>query len=125
MSTGTNNVGEAWRMKTTRAGSAYMDARQTRAAEILARFAAGVNHAHTRDAQIKAVIGIANEVERHANAIDPREVTAVSVLVDLTVELAQAVRHIANIMDADDHPAPIIVDGPEWPVSLMDEEAGE
>jgi len=102
---------------------------QAKADQILANFAAGVNHAHTRDAQVKAVVAIANEVERHASAIDPREVTAVSVLVDLVVELAQAVRHIANIMDADDHPAPIIVEErdypvelPEWPASLMDPE---
>lgn len=99
-----------------------MDAQQARSEHILSAFAAGVNHAHTRDAQVKAVIGIANEVERHANAIDPRETTAVSVLVDLVINLAGGLRHIANIMDADDHPAPIIVDGPEWPVSLMDDE---
>ena len=103
--------------------SAFMQAQQARANQILRTFAAGVNHAHTRDAQVKAVIGVANEVERHANAIDPREATAVSVLVDLVVELAQGVRHIANIMDADDHPAPIILEGPQWPVSLMDDEA--
>lgn len=102
--------------------SATMQAQQARAEHILAAFAAGVNHAHTRDAQVKAVVAIANEVERHANAIDPRETTAASVLVDLVVELAQAVRHIANIMDADDHPAPIILEGPQWPVSLMDAE---
>ncbi len=102
--------------------SKYMREWQAKADQILANFAAGVNHAHTRDAQVKAVIRIANEVERHARAIDPREVTAVSVLVDLVVELAQGVRHIANIMDADDHPAPIIVEGPEWPESLMDPE---
>lgn len=103
--------------------SAFMQAQQARANQILRTFAAGVNHAHTRDAQVKAVIAIANEVERHANAIDPREATAVSVLVDLVVELAQGIRHIANIMDADDHPAPIILEGPQWPVSLMDDEA--
>ncbi len=73
--------------------------------------------------QLDSVLLICAEVERHANAIDPREATAVSVLVDLVVELAQGIRHIANIMDADDHPAPIIVEGPQWPVSLMDDEA--
>ncbi len=107
--------------------SATMQAQQARAEHILAAFAAGVNHAHTRDAQVKAVVAIANEVERHANAIDPREATAVSVLLDLVVELAQGMRHLANILDTDAHPAPIIVespsDGPVWPVSLMDPEA--
>lgn len=99
-----------------------MDAQNARASHILAAFAAGVAHAHSRDAQIKAVIDITKEVERHANAIDLKHPSAVSVLVDLTVELAQAVRHVANIMDADDHPAPIIVDGPEWPASLMEDD---
>lgn len=103
--------------------SAYMDAQNARAATVLATFAAGVNAAAQRDAQLKAVVAIANEVERHANAIDPREATAVSVLVDLVVELAQGMRHLANVMDTDAHPAPVIVEGPEWPVSLMDDEA--
>ena len=111
------------------AGAEQMAMQQARADQILATFAAGVNaginHANTRDAQLRAVVGIANEVERHANAIDPREVTAVSVLVDLVVELAQGMRHLANIMDTDAHPAPIILDDPaesEWPASLMDPE---
>ena len=95
-----------------------MDAQNERAQVALARFAAGVN----RDGLIKAVVDITKEVERHANAIDPRETTAVSVLVDLVAELAQGMRHIANIMDTDAHPAPIIVEGPEWPASLMDPE---
>ena len=47
-------------------------------------------------------------------------------LLDLVVELAQGQRHLANILDTDAHPAPIIVespsDGPVWPVSLMDTE---
>ena len=77
------------------------------------------------DGAWKAVVAITNEVERHANAIDPREVTAVSVLVDLVVELAQGMRHLANVMIKDDQPAAIIRDYPaesEWPASLMDPE---
>jgi hypothetical protein len=42
------------------------------------------------------------------------------------VELAQGMRHLANILDTDAHPAPIILEspseGPRWPVSLMDDE---
>jgi len=102
-----------------------MDAQNARAATVLATFAAGVNAAARRDAQLKAVIDITKEVERHANAIDPRHYSAVSVLVDMVVELAQGMRHLANVMDADAHPAPVIVDYPaesEWPASLMDPE---
>lgn len=95
-----------------------MDAQQKRAEAILANFAAGVNHAGTRETQLRAVVAITNEVERHAGAIDPREVTAVSVLVDLVVELTGGMRHLANVMIKDDRPA----GGPEWPVSLMDDE---
>jgi len=106
--------------------SAHMDAQNARAATVLATFAAGVNAAAQRDAQLKAVVAITTEVERHANAIDSRHYSAVSVLVDLVVELAQGMRHLANILDADAHPAPIIVEsppeGPVWPVSLMDTE---
>lgn len=107
-----------------------MEFQQARADAILANFAAGfnagINHANTRETQLRAVVAITSEVERHAGAIDPRETTAVSVLVDLVVELAQGMRHLANIMDTDTHPAPIILDypveGPEWPASLMDPE---
>jgi hypothetical protein len=107
--------------------SAHMDSQNARAANVLAAWAARQNAAAHRDTLIKAVVDITKEVERHANAIDPREVTAVSVLLDLVVELAQGQRHLANILDTDAHPAPIIVespsDGPVWPVSLMDPEA--
>lgn len=96
----------------------YMADQQARANRILASFAAGVNHAGTRETQLRAVIAISNEVERHAGAIDPREVTAVSVLVDLVVELAGGMRHLANVMIKDDRPA----GGPEWSASLMDPE---
>ena len=103
-----------------------MDMQNARAATMLAAWAARQNAAAHRDTLIKAVVDITKEVERHANAIDPREVTAVSVLVDLVVEIAQGMRHLANILDTDAHPAPIIVespsDGPVWPVSLMDTE---
>lgn len=77
---------------------------QARAGAILANFAAGVNHAVTRETQLRAVVAIAGEVERHANAIDPREVTAVSVLVDLVVDLAGGLRHLASVMIRDDCP---------------------
>jgi len=99
-----------------------MDAQNVRAATLLANFAAGAN----RDGLIKAVVDITKEVERHATAIDPRETTAVSVLVDLVAELAQGMRHLANIMHTDAHPAPIIVDypveGPGWPASMLEPE---
>ncbi len=81
-----------------------MRAWQGKAEQILANWAAGVNHAVTREDQLRAVIGMTNEVERHAGAIDPRQPTAVDVLVDLVVELAQNQRHIANIMLRDDCP---------------------
>jgi len=94
--------------------------------QILANFAAGVQHAVTREDQLRAVVGIAGEVERHANAIDPREVTAVSVLVDLVVDLAGGMRHLANVMIRDDRPETgprdYPVELPEWPASLMDPE---
>lgn len=99
-----------------------MNTQNRRASHILAAFAAGVNHAAQRDAQLKAVVAITTEVERHANAIDPRHYSAVSVLVDLVVELAQGMRHLAHVMDTDAHPAPVIVEGPEWPASLCDDE---
>ena len=95
-----------------------MDAEQRRAATILATFAAGAN----RDGLIKAVVDITKEVERHANAIDPYEMSSVGVLVDLVVELAQGMRHLANIMDTDAHPAPIIVEGPKWPANMLEPE---
>ncbi|HQZ41064.1 MAG TPA: hypothetical protein PLH72_18720 [Vicinamibacterales bacterium] len=98
--------------------SAFMDAQNVRAATLLANFAAGAN----RDGLIKAVVDITKEVERHATAIDPRETTAVSVLVDLVAELAQGMRHLANIMDTDAHPAPIIVEGPKWPANMLEPE---
>ena len=97
-----------------------------RAQQILANFAASVNHAVTREDQLRAVVGIAGEVERHANAIDPREVTAVSVLVELVVDLAGGMRHLANVMIRDDRPKTgprdYPVELPEWPASLMDPE---
>ena len=111
-----------WEMANADAGRAYMDAQNARADTIRATFAAGVNAAAKRDARIKTVVAIAGEVERHANAIDPSEVTAVSVLVDLVIDLAGGMRHLANIMDTDAHPAPIIIDEADEPVSLMDDE---
>lgn len=101
--------------------SAYMQAQQARAERILASFAAGVNHAVTREDQLRAVIAITNEVERHVSATDPRETTAVSVALDLIVELAQGMRHLANVMIKDDQP--VARDYPtesEWPASIMD-----
>lgn len=91
-----------WEMENARAEEMAMQ--QARAGAILANFAAGVNHAVTRETQLRAVVAIAGEVERHANAIDPREVTAVSVLVDLVVDLAGGLRHLASVMIRDDCP---------------------
>lgn len=105
--------------------SAYMDRQQKRAEPLLAALAAiaaGVDHAISRETQLRAVVAITSEVERHAGATDPREASAVSVAFDLIVELAQGMRHIANVMIRDDHPA-TNTDGPQWPVSLMDDEA--
>lgn len=104
--------------------SAYMDRQQKRAEPLLAALAAiaaGVDHAISRETQLRAVVAITSEVERHAGATDPREASAVSVAFDLIVELAQGMRHIANVMIRDDRPA-ISTDGPKWPVSLMDDE---
>lgn len=47
---------------------------------------------------LSAVIGIAAEIDRHANAIDPRDPTAVSVLVDLQSDVAQAIRMLAQLL---------------------------
>lgn len=101
--------------------SAYMQAQQARAERILAAFAAGVNHAVTREDQLRAVIAITLEAERHVGATDPRETTAVSVALDLIVELAQGMRHLANVMIRDDQP--VARDYPaesERPASIMD-----
>lgn len=105
-----------------------MDVHQKRAEPILAALAAiaaGVDHAISRETQLRAVVAITSEVERHASAIDPRETTAVSVLVDLVVELAQGMRHLANVMIKDDLPAArdYPVEGPEWPASMLEPEA--
>lgn len=114
-----------WESQNAQAESAYMATQQKRAEPLLAALAAiagGVDHAISRGTQLRAVVGIAGEVERHANAIDPREVTAVSVLVDLVVDLAGGLRHLANVMIKDDQPA--ARDYPaesEWPASLMPE----
>lgn len=86
------------------AAESLWELENARAEQILANFAAGVNHAVTREDQLRAVVGIAGEVERHANAVDPREVTAVSVLVELVVDLAGGMRHLANVMIRDDRP---------------------
>ena len=105
--------------------SDYMATQQKRAEPLLAALAAiaaGVDHAISRETQLRAVVAITCEVERHASATDPRELSALSVAFDLIVELAQGMRHIANVMIRDDHPA-TNTDGPQWPVSLMDDEA--
>ncbi len=104
------------------AAESLWELENARAEQILANFAAGVQHAVTREDQLRAVVGIAGEVERHANAIDPREVTAVSVLVDLVVDLAGGMRHLANVMIRDDRPERVEAGGPEWTPSLMDPE---
>jgi len=104
------------------AAESLWELENARAEQILANAAAGVNHAVTREDQLKSVIAITNEVERHAGAIDPRETTAVSVLVDLVVELAGGMRHLANVMIRDDRPERVDISGPAWPVSLMDDE---
>lgn len=112
-----------WESQNAQAASAYMATQQKRAEPLLAALAAiagGVDHAISRGTQLRAVVAITSEVERHAGAIDPRQASAVSVLVDLVVELAGGMRHLANVMIKDDQPA--APTGPEWPASLMDDE---
>lgn len=56
------------------------------------------NRMEQRAGVLSAVIGIAAEIDRHANAIDPRDPTAVSVLVELQGDVAQAIRLLARLM---------------------------
>lgn len=48
--------------------------------------------------QLEAVLEIANEVERHANAIDPADPTAASVLVDLCIDLVSGIRILTKVV---------------------------
>ncbi len=56
------------------------------------------NRMEQRAGVASAVIRIAAEIDRHANAIDPADPTAVSVLVDLQGDVAQALRLIARLL---------------------------
>lgn len=84
---------QRWEAENADAERGYMLTQQARVEPILATFAAGAH-----ETQIRAVLDITLEVERHAHAIDPREGTAVDVLVDLVEMLAQAQRHTANVL---------------------------
>jgi hypothetical protein len=92
--------------------------------------------------QLDAVLLICAEVERHANAIDPSDPTAASVLVELNLDLVSGLRILCKVVretadsppnqifagpkshmnGSGDHPAPIIIDEADEPVSLMDDE---
>lgn len=48
--------------------------------------------------QLDAVLGIASEVERHANAIDPADPTAASVLVELCIDLVSGIRILTKVV---------------------------
>jgi len=74
--------------------------------------------------QLDSVLLICAEVERHANAIDPSDPTAASVLVELNLDLVSGVRILCKVVrehlqapTAKNDPATI-----ESPVSLMDTE---
>lgn len=91
---------------------------------------------------LDAVLLICSEVERHANAIDPNDPTAASVLVELNLDLVSGLRILCKVVretagsppnqifagpkghmnGSGDRPAPIIIDEADEPVSLMDDE---
>lgn len=76
--------------------------------------------------QLDAVLLICAEVERHANAIDPSDPTAASVLVELNLDLVTGLRLLCKVVrETAGEPKPAVVnDYPaetEFPVSLMDE----
>ena len=73
--------------------------------------------------QLDSVLLICAEVERHANAIDPSDPTAASVLVELNLDLVSGLRLLCKVV-RENLQAPIAKDYPaesEFPVSLMDE----
>jgi len=74
--------------------------------------------------QLDSVLLICAEVERHANAIDPRDPTAVDVLVELNLDLVSGVRILTKVV-RENLQAPTAKGSPvksEFPVSLMDTE---
>lgn len=73
--------------------------------------------------QLDSVLLICAEVERHANAIDPSDPTAASVLVELNLDLVTGMRLLCKVV-RENLQAPPAKDYPaesEFPVSLMDE----
>lgn len=75
--------------------------------------------------QLDSVLLICAEVERHANAMDPADPTAASVLVELNLDLVTGLRILTKVVRehvqtpaAKNYP----VELPEWPASLMDPE---
>jgi len=72
--------------------------------------------------QLDSVLLICAEVERHANAIDPSDPTAASVLVELNLDLVTGVRILTKIV-RENLQAPIAKGSAaknELPVALMD-----
>jgi hypothetical protein len=73
--------------------------------------------------QLDSVLLICAEVERHANAIDPRDPTAVDVLVELNLDPVSGLRILTKVV-RENFQAPAAKDYPaesEWPASLMGE----
>lgn len=71
--------------------------------------------------QLDSVLLICAEVERHANAIDPSDPTAASVLVELNLDLVGGLRILAKLV-REHLNAPDAAAKSEFPVSLMDME---
>ena len=72
--------------------------------------------------QLDSVLLICAEVERHANAIDPSDPTAASVLVELNHDLVTDLRLLCKVV-RENLQAPAAKKDPaesEFPVSLMD-----
>lgn len=72
--------------------------------------------------QLDSVLLICAEVERHANAIDPSDPTAASILVELNLDLVTGLRLLCKVV-RENLQAPAAKDYPaesEFPVSLMD-----
>ena len=66
--------------------------------------------------QLDSVLLICAEVERHANAIDPSDPTAASVLVELTIDLVSGMRILTKVVREASHyhapgPAMVVING--------------
>jgi hypothetical protein len=66
--------------------------------------------------QLDSVLLICAEVERHANAIDPSDPTAASVLVELNLDLVTGLRLLCKVVREFSHthapgPAMVVING--------------